>query len=161
MRLGGGVEKIYSVADIERLDSSEAYPRRTPLESIALAKLIDRVAARLGRETDVAFEVDDYSGFQYGAILTRVCERRTDIHGVRGLPLSEIRFSKFGKLVSATRGRESGVSDVEWERLLSAIAMDYGFSVVDDSVLAMPYQGVFQTFKCDTWEDRFFCGWYR
>jgi hypothetical protein len=155
------MEKIYSVAGLERWDSSEAYPNWTPLESIAFAKLIDRIAARLGRETGVAFEVDDYSGFQDGAIFTRFCEHRTEDHDKRALPLSEIRFSKFGRLVSATRSRESRVSGVDWGRLLAAIATDYGLSVVDDSVLAMPYQGVFQAFKCDTWEDRFFCGWYR
>lgn len=161
MRSRRGMEKIYSVADIERWDSSEAYPRWTPSELHAFARLIDRVAARLGRETGVAFAVDDYSGFQDGAIFTRVCEHQTDSHGNRGLPLSEIRFSKFGQLVSATRSRESRVSGVEWVRLLATLGADYGFSVVDDSVLAMPYQGIFRAFKCDTWEDRFFCGWYR
>lgn len=122
---------------------------------------VQHAVARICRETNVPFETSGPEAYQDGATFMSAEEFEFAANGHKVGVLSGFYFSKFGRLVLATRNDgKSKVPPDLWEELLETLCSDYEFRIVDNGLLEMPYEGVFDAYRCPTWAGRFFCPWY-
>jgi hypothetical protein len=137
-------------------DSVEAFPK---LEWSATYSRLQRAMARLTRCSGVAFKLEDPSGYQDGAMLTRAWEPTAGSRSAKH-SLSGYEFSKFGSLFTGGRGDGSAAPADVWNEMTGILSSDYGFTFVPESLLSVSYEGIFVNYGCRTWDERFFSAFY-
>lgn len=110
----------------------------------------EKLAKKIARRTALRAEVDEPSGFQDGALFTRILLFSPQ----GGLP-GQVLISSFGSLVTVYQMADDAIVGH-----VSSVATECGYSFVDGDKLSVGYDGKFKNFIGMTWFERFFCAFY-
>lgn len=148
---------VLTIDQLASYDSPTAFP---VLEWIGEFSRIQRAIARLTKYSGVEFKLEDPSGYQDGAMFTRAWEQPVAPHSAAH-SLGYYSFSKFGSLFVGGGVSDSSAASVAiWNEMTRIISSDYGFTFVRESLLSVPYNGIFTQYQCRTWGERFFSAFY-
>lgn len=105
-----------------------------------------RLAKALTRHTDLRTEIDDPSGFQDGALFTRIL-----LFGPQGELPGQVLLSSFGSLVTTDQ-----VTDAKLAGQIALASTENGYIHLSRDILLKDYDGTFGRFRDMTWFMRFF-----